>query len=91
MGSSHTFVFLLLAASMVAVVMTTGRDWGLGPTLNPFAPLMVAGLQGAMVLLFCMRLKSESPLIYAIALVPLLLVAIILGLNPLDASLVDNR
>lgn len=88
---SHAPVFIVLAVLTGVMVAVSGMDLGLGPN----GPAMVIGglalLQAIIVVLFGMHLKSEPAIIFAVALFPLLLVAVLIALNLQDAGALAVR
>jgi hypothetical protein len=86
-GRVVLFVLLVSLVAGMTWVSESGPDFG-----DPVIVLTgLAAAAGALLLTFCMHLKDEHRLVAAVALLPLLLVAIIIVLNLQDASALAGR
>jgi caa(3)-type oxidase subunit IV len=80
----YKFVFTALTVMTVLTVGVSYLDFG--HLANDAIAVLVAGAKAFLVGLIFMHLKSEHRVILAIALLPLLLVLVLFGLNAWDAS-----
>jgi cytochrome c oxidase subunit 4 len=83
--------FMVFGALTVMTVLTVGVSLiDFGHMLNDLIAVAVAGVKAFLVGLIFMHLKSEHRVIVALALLPLLLVLVVFGLNAWDASMLSR-
>jgi caa(3)-type oxidase subunit IV len=87
-GGSHVGAYMAVFIALgVLTIVTVGVSYlDFGHIGNDVLAVAVAAVKAVLVGLIFMHLKSEVGVIVAIALLPLLLVAVLFGLNAWDAA-----
>ena len=77
----YVTVIISLAILTIITVAVSRVDFG---TMNLVVAMLIASVKAALVVMFFMHLKYESPVTWLYVLFPIVLLAIMLGFNFVD-------